>query len=94
LHIHLEFLGVSRLVAGTKEILLEVEEGTTFQDIVRMLSKQYPGMVGNVIQPNGEMLHPPNIFNLNARQMIPENQMHKSPNDGDRIILMSMSAGG
>ncbi len=94
MHIHLEFLGVSRLVAGTKEILLEVEGGTTFRGIVRMLSEHYPEMVGDVILPDGETLHPPNIFNLNARQMIPESKMHQSPNDGDRIILMSMSAGG
>jgi hypothetical protein len=94
MRVNLELFGVSRLVAGAKEISLEVEEGTTFRDIARILGTRYPDMIGNVIQPDGETLQPPNIFNLNARQMIQENQMDGGPSDGDRVILMSMSAGG
>ena len=59
-----------------------------------MLGDRYPKMIGNVIQPDGETLQSPNIFNLNARQMIKANQVDDSPSDGDRIILMSISAGG
>ena len=94
MHIHIELLGLSRLIVGAKEITLDVKEGTTFRDIVRILGTQYPRMIGDVIQPDGETLHPPNIFNLNAKRMIQENQMNDSPNEGDRIILMSVSAGG
>jgi molybdopterin converting factor small subunit len=94
MRIHLEFLGVSRLVAGVKAISLDVEEDTTFQDIVRVLSAKYPGMIGNVIQPDGETLQVPNILNLNAKRMIQASQMNERPSDGDRIILMSISAGG
>jgi len=92
--VHLELLGLSRFAAGVKEIALDLEEGTTFRDIVRMLGVRYPAMIGNVIQPDGETLQAPNIFNLNAERMIRANQMDDSPGDGDRIILMSMSAGG
>jgi molybdopterin converting factor small subunit len=94
MRIHVEFLGLSRLAAGVREITLDLEEGTTFRDIVRTLGARYPKMIGNVIQPDGETLQLPNIFNLNARQMIKANQMGDSPSDGDRIILMSISAGG
>jgi molybdopterin converting factor small subunit len=92
--IRVELFGVSRLAAGTKEITLDLEEGATFRDIARVLGTRYPAMIGNVIQPDGETLQEPNIFNLNARQMIQATQMGDSPNDGDRIILMSISAGG
>ena len=94
MRIHLELLGLSRLAAGTKEITLDLEEGTSFREIVRELASRYPAMVGNVIQPDMETLHPPNIFNQNARRLIQASQMDDSPNDGDRIILMSISAGG
>ena len=94
MRIHMEFLGLSRLAAGAKEITLDLEEGTTFRDIVRTLGTRYPDMIGNVIQPDGETLHIPNIFNLNAKRMIQAGQMGDSPSDGDRIILMSISAGG
>ena len=94
MHVHLELFGLSRIAAGVKELSLELEENTTFRDIVRLLSARYPDMVGNVINPDGETLHPPNIFNLNAKRMIKPNQMDECPSDGDRIILMSVSAGG
>jgi molybdopterin converting factor small subunit len=94
MRVHVELLGLSRIAAGLKEIALDLEEGTTFRDIVRMLSTRYPKMIGNVIQPDGETLQTPNIFNLNAKRMIQANQMDGSPSEGDRIILMSISAGG
>ncbi len=94
MRVQVEFLGLSRLAAGTKDIALDLEEGTTFRDIVRMLGTRYPAMIGNVIQPDGETLQVPNIFNRNARRMIQASQMNESPSDGDRIILMSISAGG
>jgi molybdopterin converting factor small subunit len=94
MRIHIEFLGLARLAAGVREITLDLEEGTTFRDIVRTLGVRYPKMIGNVIQPDGETLQSPNIFNLNAKQMIKASQMDDSPSDGDRIILMSISAGG
>lgn len=94
MRIHVDFLGLSRLAAGVKEIALDLEEGTTFRDIVRTLGTRYPKMIGNVIQPDGETLQTPNIFNLNAKRMIQASQMDDSPNEGDRIILMSISAGG
>ena len=94
MRVHIEFLGLSRFATGLKQAELDLEEGTTFRDIVRVLAAQYPALVGNVIQSDGETLQAPNIFNLNARQMIQEKQMGDCPRDGDRIILMSMSAGG
>ena len=94
MRIHVEFLGLSRFAAGVKEIALDLEQGTTFRDIVRMLGARYPAMIGNVIQPDGATLQVPNILNLNAKRMIQASQMDDSPSDGDRIILMSISAGG
>ncbi len=92
--IYVELLGLSRFAAGGNEITLDLEDGTTFRGIVRLLGTRYPAMIGNVIQPNGETLQRPNIFNLNAKRMIQASQMDDSPSDGDRIILMSISAGG
>ena len=94
MRIHVEFLGLSRFAAGVKEITLDLEDGTMFRDIVRLLGTRYPAMIGNVIQPDGETLQSPNIFNLNVKRMIKTNQMGDSPSDSDRIILMSISAGG
>jgi len=94
MQVKVEFLGLSRIVTGEKEISLELDDGTTYRDLVRKLAKLYPALIGNVIQADLESLQAPNILNLNARKMIQTTQMGEGPSDGDRVILMSMSAGG
>jgi len=92
--IHVELFGISRLTIGTKAVSLNVPDGATFRDVVRALSTKYPALIGDVIHPDGETLHPPHIFNLNTRRMIQEHQMSERLNDGDQITLMSILAGG
>jgi molybdopterin converting factor small subunit len=94
MRIQVEFFGLSRLATGAKETTLDLKEVATFRDVVRLLATEYPKLLENVIKPDGETLQYPNRFNLNARQMIQPNQMDEGPNDGDRIVLMSVSAGG
>jgi molybdopterin converting factor small subunit len=92
--IHVEFLGVARLVTGVRETTLDIAADATFRDIVRVLGIQYPALIGSVIQPDGGTLYPSHVLNHNAKQMIQPHQMAKSPNDGDRIAVMSILAGG
>ena len=94
MHVRVELLGLSRLVTGTREVSLELPDGATYRDLVYALSEAYPGLVGNVIQADRRNLQAPNIFNLNARQMVQSRQMDNRLAEDDRIILMSISAGG
>jgi len=94
MRIQVELFGLSRLIAREKEITLTLEEGATFRDVVRALVRKYPEMVGDVVQADGETMQAPNILNLDGRRMIQPHQMDERISDGDRIILMSMSAGG
>jgi molybdopterin converting factor small subunit len=94
MRIKVEFLGLSRIVTATKEIELDLDQGTTFRDLVAKLAELYPALVGNVIRPDRQTLQAPNIFNLNATKMVQTGQMDSGPGEGDRVILMSMSAGG
>jgi molybdopterin converting factor small subunit len=92
--VRVELLGLSRLVTGTREVSLEMADTATYRDLVYTLSEIYPGLVGNVIQSDRRNLQAPNIFNLNARQMVQSRQMDDRLSEDDRIILMSISAGG
>ena len=94
MRVQVELFGLSRLIAGEKEITLRLDEGVTFRDAVRALVRKYPEMIGDVVQADGETMQPPNILNLDGRRMIQPHQMDESLSNGDRIILMSMSAGG
>lgn len=94
MQVSVEFMGVARVVSGIKQVTLTLEEGTTFRQIVRLLGQKYPQLIGEVIQPDGETLHASNMLNLNGRRMIQPAQMDTTPSDGDRLILMSILAGG
>jgi molybdopterin converting factor small subunit len=94
MHVQIEFFGLSRVVTGVKEIALDLEEGASFRDVARRLGQAYPALIGDVIRPDDGSLQHPNVFNVNARRMIRASQMDESPQDGDRVILMSLSAGG
>jgi molybdopterin converting factor small subunit len=94
MQVRVEMLGLSRLVTGEREVSLALEQGATYRDVVRALSEMYPALIGNVIQSDKKNLQAPNVFNLNARQMVQSKQMENPLDEGDRIILMSVSAGG
>ena len=64
------------------------------RDVLRILADQYPALIGDVLQPDGETLYPSNMLNLNGKRMIQPLQMDHSPQAGDHIILMSVLAGG
>jgi molybdopterin converting factor small subunit len=87
-----EFYGTSRQVTGRKEMTIELGAGGTFRDVVRTLAARYPALIGDVIQPGGEELQMPNMFNVNARRVIRD--LDTRPQDGDRILLMFVTAGG
>jgi len=89
-----EFMGIARVVSGVKQTTLDLEEGTTFRQIVRLLGQQYPQLLGEVIHADGETLQASNMINLNGRRMIQPAHMDDVPSDGDRLILMSILAGG
>jgi hypothetical protein len=62
---------------------------------VDILGTRYPGLVGQVIDPADRTLYASNLFNLNGKHMIrPDAMAGEGPHDGDRLILMSVLAGG
>lgn len=94
MNVQIELFGLSRIIAGEKMVTLNFNQEATFRDAVRALAQRYPDMLGDVIQADGETLQPPNILNLNGRRMIQPHQVDESIRDGDKIFLISMSAGG
>lgn len=94
MEVNVEFAGLSRVITHDRSLSLTLDSDTTYRDILHMLADRYPDLVGNVIHPSRESLQSSNMLNLNGKHMISPNQMNKSPSDGDRIILMSVLAGG
>ena len=89
-----EFNGESRLLTNEKKLNLMVKPGTTFREIIGILGNKYPALLGQVINVDGKSLYGTNMLSLNGKHMIENDAMENSPDDGDRIIMMSILAGG
>lgn len=89
-----EFIGLARILTHGTQHTLKLSEGLTYRQILKMLGEQYPELVGHVIAPDLEAMQSSNMLCLNGRHMIQPSQMDHSPKPGDRLILMSILAGG
>jgi hypothetical protein len=92
--ISVDFLGHSRILTRQKEIQLNIESGTSYEEIIKIIARKFPELVGQVISPDGAGLFGSNMFNRNGEHMVQEDEMGDSPEDGDNLILMSVLAGG
>jgi sulfur carrier protein ThiS len=89
-----ELTGLARDAARQKEIHIELNETTTYQDIIRWLGKNYPQLIGLIIDQDGETFLSSNLFAINGDLANPAMLMQECPKDGDRLILMSVITGG
>ncbi len=94
MEITVEFAGLARVITRQSRFTLELENSATFRDILQRLGEMHPELVGEVIHPSFEALKSSNMLNLNGKRMIQPSQIDQSPEEGDRVILMSILAGG
>ena len=87
-----ELFGVSRLLAGVKEIEVNLAEGDDVRSVLRALASRCPDLVGPVIRPDLAGLADGQVLNLNGLRFIPDLETRVSP--GDALLLLSSSAGG
>ncbi len=92
-----EFLGLARELAGTREGLVQVGDQATWRDVVRQLTVTYPALVGTVIIPGRDAhehfdLAPSFMFNVGGRAMVRDLDMPAQA--GARLLLMFAEAGG
>ena len=90
----IEFTGISRMLTGKMEHQLPLADGAVMMDVVRAIGRKFPPLIGEVIEKDGETLIPTNLFSINGKQILNEKQLHYQPKDGDRLILLSLLAGG
>ena len=92
--ITVEFIGLARILTRQKKLDLQTGQAATYRDIVQTIGMRFPVLIGQVISQTGDELIASNMINLNGEHMIQEEAMGESPRDGDRIIFMSILAGG
>ena len=87
-----EFLGLTRKLAQTKESLVEMDEQATLRDVLGVLATRFPALVGPVIVPETFDLVSSHLVNLDGRRAAENLDVRLQ--DGQRLIFMFMEAGG
>ncbi|MGC9523568.1 MAG: hypothetical protein ACP5HG_17045, partial [Anaerolineae bacterium] len=67
MNVTVEFAGLARVLTRQARISLQVEEGTTFRQVLKELGTRYPELVGEVIHPNLASLKSSNMLNVNGK---------------------------
>jgi hypothetical protein len=92
--IQIEFIGLARILTRQKYLDMLISSEDTYLDILQRIADRFPILIGQVISPGKDGLIGSNMINLNGEHMIPEECLGESPDDGARIIFMSILAGG
>jgi hypothetical protein len=94
MNIQIEFTGFAQALVGQKVISLSVEMGTNYRGIVKKIGQEFPGLVGLLIDDDGETFLSGNMFIINGNLETPAFVMDEVPNDGEHLVLMSLVTGG
>ena len=87
-----ELLGLARLLAQTKQSLIEVSDQATFRDVLAHLATRFPILVGPVIVPHTFDIVSSHMINVDGRHVVTD--LDSQPRDGQRLILMIVEAAG
>ena len=87
-----EFLGQSRRLTQAKESLLRIDNKDSFRDVLKHLALRYPALLGPVIVPETSELQSSYMINVDGRRVVRD--LGVQPQDGQRLILMFVEAGG
>ena len=91
-NIRVELFGLPRVVSGCRYADIAVPEQADISEIVAILAKVCPELVGKAILDDCSALQESYIFNLNGEQFVSEGRMHLK--FGDNLLLFSSQVGG
>ena len=94
MNVDIEFTGVSRVLTGQPGCSLTLHPRDTIREVIIDLGKKYPALVGDIIAKDGQNLIATNVFSLNGKKILHESDLQFQPQDGDKLILLSLLAGG
>ncbi len=93
--ITVEFLSLPHIVRkiGSKSVVLDFS-GTTVHDLVREVAEKYGSDVQKFLLDESGNLDMSLSLMLNKQEWVRHNQMNKPLQDGDRVTILMLAAGG
>ncbi|MCX6055506.1 MAG: MoaD/ThiS family protein [Chloroflexi bacterium] len=94
MEITIQFTGIAKSITRQNELVLNIPQGSTYRDILKILAARFPGLIGLLIASDGESFLSSNMFVINGDLIYPAMIMENSPSAGEHISLMSVITGG
>jgi hypothetical protein len=89
-----EFQGISRVLTKSRKASFHLGSHATYRDVIHQLAAAYPSLVGEVISKDKKTFLGSNMLSVNGKRMIRPADLDLTPNEGEKLILMSILAGG
>ena len=87
-----EFFGLPRRLSGAKQATVKVGPQASLRDVLQALVAKFPAFLGDLVDPHTLELREPYFFNINAR-FVPKSLEYR-PEEGDKLLLLFLEAGG
>jgi molybdopterin converting factor small subunit len=90
----IKFTGAPQAIVGTQQIIVDLEEGTTYKGVIQKLAGMYPALVGWLISDDQRNFLSANAFLVNNEDYILEGMWDQCPQNGDELMIVSLITGG
>ena len=94
MQVEIEFTGIARILTKQTECTLSLESKASLRDVVVSLARHYPVLIGEIIKEDGETLFPDDVISLNGETILHGDDLQLELQDGDKLFLLSLLAGG
>lgn len=88
----IELYGIPKEITTERKVEVGLEEGASLAGVIAALRRKIPSLDGTVFLRGEDRLSEFYAFNINGRFYIDDKDVRVHP--GDRIALLSLSAGG
>lgn len=85
------YCGVARRLGKETEVAIDVPDDATLRDVSAALAARFPAFVGPLLAPGTFELVEPHFFSVNGQRVV---SLDAKARDGDRILIMAVTAGG
>lgn len=92
INIKIEFFGRARLILGINSFQITVNEKITQKELIFLVAKTYPKLIGEIIEENKLNLKKSYNMGINGIKNPSENELNL--NNNDSILIFSSQAGG
>jgi molybdopterin converting factor small subunit len=92
INIKIEFYGRARMILGLNSFEIQVNEKITKEELISLIGKKYPKLIGEIIEENKSNLKKSYNIGINGIKNPSENELNLKNNDS--ILIFSSQAGG